>query len=201
MAVMNGTQVSDEASVADLVARASDGDKLAWDRIVDRYAPLIWAICRKHRLSEADAEDVGQTVWLILVNQLGKLRDPAALPGWLAVTTRRECFRALRAARRRPMASLSLDIEEIPAAEAPEADQGLLLAERSAALRAAYSGLPPGSQQMIELLIADPPLSYGQISSILGIPVGSIGPVRRRSLEKLRRHPALAALLDADPGS
>ena len=78
---------------------ARNGDKQAWDALVDRYAPLIWSICRRHRLGDADAEDVGQSVWLKLAGQLDTLRDPAALPGWLATTTRREYGRILRAAR------------------------------------------------------------------------------------------------------
>ena len=64
--------------VATLVMRARNGDELAWDALVERYAPLIWSLCRRYRLSGADAADVGQNVWLQLVNQLGKIRDPAA---------------------------------------------------------------------------------------------------------------------------
>ena len=90
----------DDAPVATLVARARDGDKHAWDAIVDRYAPLIWSICRRYRLDRPDADDVGQSVWLRLVDQLALIRDPAALPGWLATTTRRECGRVLSASRR-----------------------------------------------------------------------------------------------------
>jgi len=87
-----------DLSAADLVTRARNGDKQAWDALVDRYAPLVWSICHRHRLSRADADDVGQSVWLQLVEHLGTVRDPAALPGWLATTTRRECGRVLRAA-------------------------------------------------------------------------------------------------------
>jgi DNA-directed RNA polymerase specialized sigma24 family protein len=83
-----------------LVTRASNGDKQAWDELVERYAPLIWSICRRYRLCRADAADVGLSVWLRLVDQLGSLRDPAALPGWLVSTTQRECGRVLRAARK-----------------------------------------------------------------------------------------------------
>ena len=70
--------------VIDLVTRARKGDKQAWDALVERYSPLIWSICRRHRLDDADAEDVGQSVWLQLLRQLDSIRDPAALPGWLA---------------------------------------------------------------------------------------------------------------------
>src|SRR5271169_4995387 len=87
-----------EAIITDLVSRARNGDKQAWDALVERYAPLIWSICRKYELRGADAEDVGQSVWLHLVDHLDRVRDPAALPAWLATTTRRECARVLRAA-------------------------------------------------------------------------------------------------------
>src|SRR5256714_14127959 len=78
-----------DPTVSDLVARAKDGDKQAWNALVERYAPLIWSICRRHRLGRADADDVGQSVWLRLVDQLDRGRDPAALPRWLATTAPR----------------------------------------------------------------------------------------------------------------
>ena len=65
----------DDSLVTDLVTRARNGDRQAWNALVERYAPLIWSICRRHRLGDADAEDVGQSVWLKLVDQLGTLRD------------------------------------------------------------------------------------------------------------------------------
>jgi DNA-directed RNA polymerase specialized sigma24 family protein len=77
------------------------------------------------------------------------------------------------------------------------ADQGLLADERQAALREAFAQLPPNGQQLISLLVADPPLPYADISAQLGIPVGSIGPNRSRCLDKMRRHPAVAALINA----
>jgi hypothetical protein len=65
----------DDSLVTDLVTRARNGDRQAWNALVERYAPLIWSICRRHRLGDADAEDVSQSVWLKLVDQLGTLRD------------------------------------------------------------------------------------------------------------------------------
>ena len=191
----------DDPVVTDLVTRARNGDKQAWDALVERYAPLIWSICRRHRLGDADAEDVGQSVWLQLVDQLDQVRDPAALPGWLATTTRRECLRVLRAARGPLAAGYALDAENIPDEQAGTAEQELLAAERHAALREAFTDLPPSGQQLIALLIEDPPVPYAEISARLGIPVGSIGPTRRRCLDKLRRHPAIAALINADTGT
>jgi RNA polymerase sigma factor (sigma-70 family) len=187
----------DDPSVIDLVRRARSSDKHAWDGLVERYAPLIWSICRRYRLDGADADDVGQTVWLHLVGQLDRLREPAALAGWLATTTRRECGRLVRAARRTSSPGPVLDADNIPDGQAAPADDELLAAERHAALREALADLPTPCQDLIALLAKDPPLPYAQISARLGIPVGSVGPTRSRCLAKLRRHPAIAALASA----
>jgi RNA polymerase sigma factor (sigma-70 family) len=181
-----------------LVIRARDGDERAWAALVERYAPLIWSLCRRYRLDATEAADVGQNVWLLLVNQLGKIRDPAALPGWLATTTRRECQRVLNIAQVPHAARYELDAENILDGKADTIEQGLLAAERDAALREAFTHLPPRDQQLIALLIEDPPVPYAEISTRLGIAVGSIGPIRRRCLDKLCHHPAIAALISAE---
>lgn len=191
----------DDPPATGLVARASTGDKQAWDAIVDRYAPLVWSICRRYQLGAADAQDAGQSVWLHLAGQLSNLRDPAALPGWLATTTRHECARVLRAANRPQAAARVLDVGDIPDEQAVILEQELLVAERHAALREAFTHLPPRGQQLLALLIHDPPLSYARISATLGTPVSSIGPLRRRYLHQLRRHPAIAALVNAETAS
>ena len=194
----NGPPIRDDVLVTDLVTRARTGDQRAWDALVERYAPLVWAICRRYRLSAADAQDAGQSVWLHLVDQLDRLRDPAALAGWLATTTRRECLWVRRAPQRLQASGHVLDVEDIPDEHAPIAGEELLAAERHAALREALTCLPPRCQQLMVLLLEDPPLPYAQISARLGLPVGSIGPSRARCLNKLRRHPAIAALMSTE---
>jgi RNA polymerase sigma factor (sigma-70 family) len=158
----------------------------------------VWSVCHRYQLSRADAEDVHPTVWLQLVSRLDKIREPDALPGWLATTTRRECVRALRAARGPHAADSVPDAETIPDQRAATAEQELLVAERHAVLLEALARLRPCCQRLIGKLIEDPPLSYAQISASLGIPVGSIGPLRGRCLDRLRGDPAIAALINAD---
>jgi RNA polymerase sigma factor (sigma-70 family) len=193
--------MSNDHQLTDLVTRARNGDKQAWDALVERYAPLIWSICRRLGLGHADIDDVGQSVWLQLFAHLDSLRDPAALPGWLSITTRRECGRALRAARRSLATEYAIDAEALPDEQAPLPEQELLAAERHAALREALNDLPPECQRLITLLIADPPVPYAEISAQLVIPVGSIGPSRRRCLDKLRQHPTIAAIINLEPGT
>jgi DNA-directed RNA polymerase specialized sigma24 family protein len=105
---------------------------------------------------------------------MDNVRDPAALPGWLATTTRRECLRVLRAAREPLAAGYRLDAQILPDERARTAEQELLMTERHAALREAFLALPPSDQRLIGLLLEDPPVPYAEISSRLGIPVGSI---------------------------
>ncbi len=188
----------DDSPTADLVLRARKGDSDAWDALVERFAPLIWSICRRYSLGRTDADEVGQYVWLRLVDQLEEVHDPAALPGWLATTTQRECIRALRAARNQHALGHEMDVEGIPDEQTGMAEHELLLAERHAALREAFTRLLPACQLLIALLLEDPPVPYAEISARLGIQLGSIGPSRGRCVEKLRRDPAIAALIDAE---
>jgi RNA polymerase sigma factor (sigma-70 family) len=190
--------MADHLPVADLVTRAKNGEQQAWDALVERYAPLIWSICRRYRLERADAEDVSQAVWFTLVARLDHLRDPAALPGWLATTTRRECGRVLHAAGRRRAGEQVLIAANLSDTETAPVDHELLVAEQQAALRDAFARLPPACQQLLTLLSADPPVPYAEISARLGIPAGSIGPNRRRCLDRLSRDPAIAALISAE---
>jgi RNA polymerase sigma factor (sigma-70 family) len=190
-----GPVMSDDSSVGALVARVGEGDQEAWNEIIERYAPLVWSICQRHQLSRPDIDDVGQSVWLLLVENIGKLRDPAALPGWLATTTKRECLRILKATRRHDHADLPPE-EQLPLdPDAATIEQEVILAERNAALRAAFAELAPSCHELLSMLITDPPLSYEDISTRLGLPVGSIGPTRARCLERLRRSPHLTAIL------
>lgn len=188
----------DDLPVLDLATRARNGEKQAWDAIIERYSPLIWSICRRSQLEGTEAEDVGRAVWLQLVSKLADLPDPAALPGWLAATTRRECCRVLRARCGPPADGHVPDTENIPDDDTATADRELPLAERNATLREAFTRLPPDHQRLLALLTADPPMPYAEIAAKLGTSAGSIGPLRSRCLDKLRRDPAIAALLKAE---
>jgi RNA polymerase sigma factor (sigma-70 family) len=186
----------DDPSVVALIARAAHGDQRAWNDLVERYAPLVWSICNRYRLNRHDIDDVGQNVWLLLVEQLANLREPAALPGWLATTTHRECLRILRAAHRNGHLQMT-HAELLPSDCDVLMEQEVITAERNAALRAALAELPLRSRQLLSMLISDPPHSYLQISAALQIPVGSIGPQRARCLARLRRSSSLVGLQDS----
>jgi RNA polymerase sigma factor (sigma-70 family) len=191
-----------DSPVAELVRQAVAGRQEAWNAIVDRYLPLGLSVTRRHGLRGSDAEDVLQTLWLRLVEHLRDIREPEALPGWIATTTRNECLRLLRSRQRSevfdPLESTvgrTIPSEDVPVDE--HVADSRLLSERREALLAAFAVLPDHQRDLLTLLLADPPLSYQEISRRLRIPVGSIGPTRARALERLRRHPAVAEQIAA----
>lgn len=179
--------------LTDLVSRAREGDQDAWNAIVERYLPLVCGLARRYRLSEADGDDVCQTVWLRLVEQLDALREPAALPGWIATTTRNECLRLI-AARKRMTPVDPVESATLAGVTDDIAGDDLVAAEARQALREGLAELPADRQRLLLILLADPPVAYADISAQLGIPVGSIGPTRARALEQLRSTRALRAL-------
>ncbi|HUQ60979.1 sigma-70 family RNA polymerase sigma factor [Lentzea sp.] len=182
--------------IAALVSAAAEGDQSAWNEIVDRYTPLVVSVIYKHRLRPADAADVNQTLWLRLVEQIGRLREPEALPGWIMTTTRNECLRVLRVQQR---THLYDPLSESDALEAEQSDAeveaDLLAMERRQALRDGFAELSEQCKRLLTKLMTDPPPSYQVVSEELAMPVGSIGPTRIRCLAKLRKTPAVASFL------
>jgi RNA polymerase sigma factor (sigma-70 family) len=184
-----------QPTVSGLVAAARQGDADAWNALVEEFLPLVHGVVRRFSLSAADAADVNQTVWLRLVEHLEDLRDPRALPGWLATTAHREALRLAQASRRTTSVdpqgpALDTEPDETDVAEL------LLRDEVRRVVRAGLAELPVQRRRLLELLMADPPVPYDEISRTLGIPVGSIGPTRARSLKQLRETRALRDYTD-----
>jgi RNA polymerase sigma factor (sigma-70 family) len=180
------TELTDaELEVAWLVRRAAGGDRRAWERLIDQYARLIWSITREFKLVESDAADVVQTTWMRLIEHIDRLRHPERVGSWLAATARNECLRSL-AVRKRFVFANEDGVFDGPADDEPEVDEALLAQERAEIVREAMAHLPGRWQRLMELLMADPPVSYAEISDQLGLPVGSIGPTRARCLARLR---------------
>lgn len=184
-------------SVGELVRAARNGDQTSWNDLVDRFLPLVTRLIGRFRLYGADAEDVNQTVWLRLVEHLDAIREPNAVPGWIATTTRHECLAVLRRrGKATPVDPLGTStFDRLPVEEDP-CDE-LLRDERHRALRAGLAELPEDRRALLLLLLEDPPPSYAEISRRLGMPIGSIGPTRARALDHLRTTGALNSLLTA----
>jgi RNA polymerase sigma factor (sigma-70 family) len=175
-----------DSDVAYWVRNAAGGQRWAWERLVDQYSRLIWAMTRDFKLTENDAADVVQATWLRLLEHIHRIECPDRLGSWLATTARHECLRQLAARKR----VVLLQDDELAIAEVlldgQDVDERLLAQERADAVRKALALLPSRWQQLLELLMSDPPVSYAEISDQLGLPIGSIGPTRGRCIERLR---------------
>ena len=174
--------------LADLVRAAARGDAHAWEQIVDRFADLVWSICRAYRLTSEDAADVAQLTWLHLLESLDRIRDPQRLAGWIATTCRREC----QAAQRRLRSSVSVEDDHLDrlAGGASAADEPFPAAVEHAALWQAFQLLSEWCQRVLRELVIeaeDGPPSYRLVADKLQVPVGSLGPTRGRCLRELRK--------------
>lgn len=190
-----GAPGSAHAEVAALLRAAADGDQAAWNRLVERFTDLLWAIGRSYRLNPADTADVVQMTWLKLLDHVDSIQDPARLPGWLATTCRRECQALLRQARRvQPIADERFWAQHSGSAE--RADAPVLVADRDAGLWRAYERLSGRCRQVLRVLVVeavDRP-SYAAAAAVLEMPTGSLGPTRARCLEHLRKELALEGI-------
>jgi RNA polymerase sigma factor (sigma-70 family) len=170
--------------VARLVRRAASGDDEGWRELVREFGGTIWIVARGFQLRDADAADVAQATWLKLVEHIGDLHDPSRLRAWLTTTARRECLRVRRHALRH--APLDDDAPEHASTDTPP-DAELLRVERDQALWDSFSRLRSSDQVLLRHLLAESRPGYKEISAALELPVGSIGPMRARTLERLRQ--------------
>lgn len=190
---VRGVQADGESPGADLpelAASALAGDRRAWEALVDRLSGTVWAAVRRVDMPAEDRKDAFASTFLRLYERLGAVQDPERLHGWVATTARREALAITRARRREtPVELVDAHLASVPDVAA----ERLLDGELSGALRAAFRQLPEACQRLLALLSADPPPSYNDVCRVLGMPIGSIGPTRRRCLTKLRRMPELQA--------
>lgn len=173
-------------SVASIVQSAAAGDARAWEELVTRFGGMIAATGRRYRLSAADVAELQQTTWMKLVENLHRIEQPERIGGWLATTARRESLHLLRRSAKYTTGSDQV-IANMPDRHLPEPDARPIAEERDAVLHAAWAKLKPRCQELLTLLLADDAMGYKDLSKLLDMPVGSIGPTRMRCLEHLRR--------------
>jgi RNA polymerase sigma factor (sigma-70 family) len=183
----------------DPLTAVKSSDEQGWNALIERYQPIINSVCRSYRLTPEDAADVSQTVWMKVVDNLDRIREPRAIPAWIKTTAIRAALALLRTRNRLTLLDVSQDNSAAwsplnPSLYSSEVDARMLDAERQSAVRDGLAELAESHRALLRLLVADPPISYQQISDQLGLPVGSIGPTRARCLRKLASTPAIRSL-------
>jgi RNA polymerase sigma factor (sigma-70 family) len=158
------------------------GCEETWAATVRRYEPLLRSAARVVLRSDADVDEAVQRTWVLLFRNASRILDPRALPGWLSTTARREALSILRAQQR------TIPTEDVADRVAPDdrdmATQ-LMNEELRQALDEAVGRLPESQRRIVQALLREPE-SYDALSLELGIPRGSLGPLRGRAVRALR---------------
>lgn len=178
---------SPEWSNSRLVAQCLEGDERAWNALLDRYKNLIYAIPLRYGAPHQDAADIFQAVCLDLFNELPRLRDAEALQGWLIRVTTHKCYHWKQRLSARDNDYGEDQLENLTGTE-PIPGEVLVEIEREQVVREAIDGLPDRCREMIGMLFFEqPPIPYGEVARRLNLAKGSIGFIRGRCLQRLRK--------------
>ena len=197
----DGRQFSAEQSLTGLVAGAIDGHPDAWVALVARLERVVWKSVNMMTFDHEARDDAFAATWLRLAERLDTIREPEKLPGWLATTACNEVRQILRQRSRQQVMQGGEwttqggvgDLLDTIAGDDGDHSRGMQLDESRRDVRAAFGRLDPQCREIITVLVlADPPMPYEAASERLGRPIGSLGPSRRRCLQKMK------SLLDGD---
>jgi RNA polymerase sigma factor (sigma-70 family) len=158
------------------------GDDATWQATVRRYDALVRATARRVVRGDADVDEAVQRTWVQLLRSADRIDDPRALPGWLATTARREALAVLRSQQR---AVPSEDVADHVAPDDRDLGTALMSLELRRELHRAVDTLPETQRRIVWALLREP-ASYDALSQELGIPRGSLGPLRGRAVRALR---------------
>jgi len=158
------------------------GDATTWSSTVRQFEGLLRSAARVVLRSDADVDEAVQRTWVLLFRHADRINDPKCLPGWLSTTARREALAILRAQQR---AIPSEDVAEHVAPDETDVATALMDDELRRALDQAVEKLPRSQRLIVQALLREPE-SYDALSAELGIPRGSLGPLRGRAVRALR---------------
>ena len=169
-----------------LVASCLKGDQRAWERLIDKYKRLIFSIPLKYGASQEDAADVFQAVCIEVFNSLPNLNNVHSLRSWLITVSVRQAYRWRKAQSH----DIELDAMEIdlPEKKAFSPTEALAQVQQEQIVREVVGKLPPRCAELVKMLFFEqPPLPYAEVARRLGLATGSIGFIRGRCLERLRK--------------
>ncbi len=161
-----------------------EGDKNAWGELVDKYTVLVYSVAHRNGLNSADAEDCTQQTWMALYSSRFKIKEVEKIPNWLASTAYRRSMRILRK---------KISIEKIEK-NSIESDppitpyEHVIYLRRYEMLQKALDEMDERCAQLLkELFFSSEDVSYKEIAKKLKISMNSLGPTRKRCLEKLKK--------------
>ena len=180
-----------ERSDAELIRECREGVQGAWDELVDRYQRLIYAIPRRAGLSEEQAADVFQEVFLTLFEKLDDIEQPDKIRSWIVTTAKFKTWATVRSTKGfyTPETEEEMEHEMASLADtAPLADEMLLELEQQHLIRTALKQLEERCQKIISMIyLRTSAASYAEVAKTVGVGETSISPLRSRCLKKLEK--------------
>ena len=180
-----------EQSDAELIGECRRGDERAWDDLVGRYQRLIYAIPRRAGLTDEQAADVFQEVFLTLFEKLDEIQQPEKIRSWIVTTAKFKTWATVRASKGlySPETEEEMEHEMANLADAaPLADEMLIELEQQHLIRAALKHLEERCQKILSMLyLSVAAASYSEVAEAVGVGETSISPLRSRCLKKLEK--------------
>jgi RNA polymerase sigma-70 factor (ECF subfamily) len=167
----------------ELVERAREGDRDAWESLYRRAYPRLLAYAMRRLDADGARDAVSETMARAVAN-IGRYRPVAGsggFDGWLFGICRYVVLDAQRAAGRRGYGPVPETVSHVDPAE------GLVSAEEAAAVRRAFALLSDDDRELLELRVVGG-LSAEEAAAVLGRRAGAIRMAQSRALSRLRRH-------------
>lgn len=186
---LDGSRLAGEDAA--LLTRCRAGDQSAWDDLVDRYQRLIYAVPRRAGLTEEEAADVFQEVFVTLLDKIDDIREPDKIRSWMVTTAKFKTWAVIRGTKDHysPATEEEMDAEMAAIVDAsPLADQMLIEVEEQHMIRSALKLIEERCQQILSMIyLCDPAASYAEVAAAIGVGETSISPLRTRCLKKLEK--------------
>jgi RNA polymerase sigma factor (sigma-70 family) len=162
-----------------------EGDNKAWELLIRRYQALVYSVSARAGLSSMDVADCFQQTWVLLHRHRHNLKDPSRLSAWLVTTAKREAIRL----RQKMGRESSEEIDETMwLSNAILPDEEMERLECQAQLEIALKDLDDRCRKLLETFFFAPTeKSYVEIAKSFGISANTLGPIRRRCLDRLRK--------------
>ena len=180
-----------EKSDAELVKLCRRGDETAWNALVDRYQRLVFTIPRRAGLSEEQASDVFQEVFMTLFEKLDEIQQPEKVRSWLVTTAKFKTWGTVRSEKGFYSPSTEEEMEFEMASlkdNAPLAEDVLIQLEEQHLIRTALKELEERCRTILSMLyLTEPSASYAEVAAEINVGETSISPLRSRCLKKLAK--------------
>ena len=180
-----------EKTDAELILACRRGDESAWNTLVDRYQRLIITIPRRAGLTEEQASDIFQEVFLTLFEKLDEIEQPEKIRSWMVTTAKFKTWGAVRGSKnfRSPETEEEMELEMASLKdESPLADDLLIQMEQQHQIRTALKELEERCQKILSMIyLRERAASYAEVASVIGVGETSISPMRSRCLQKLAK--------------